>query len=47
MTGSQKTQEKAEKRAAALRNNLQKRKAFVKETRAPQKDKQEKQDATS
>ena len=30
---SQKVQEKADKRAAALRNNLQKRKAFIKETK--------------
>ena len=32
MTQSQKTQEKANKRAAALRNNLKKRKAFIKES---------------
>ena len=47
MSDSRKVQEKAEKRAAALRNNLQKRKAFVKETKQAQSKKQEEQNAKS
>ena len=39
MTVNQKEQQKADKRAAALRDNLKKRKAFIKETKqeAPKK----------
>lgn len=40
MTVSQKTQEKADKRAAALRDNLKKRKAFMKDMKSPKQEKQ-------
>ncbi len=38
---SQKLQQKADKRAAALRNNLKKRKAFIKDTKQSEQTKQD------
>ncbi len=40
MAVSQKVQQKADKRAAALRDNLKKRKAFIKDTKQPEQNKQ-------
>ena len=40
MPSEQQKQQKAEKRAAALRDNLKKRKAFIKETVISNKEKQ-------
>ena len=43
---SQKVQEKADKRAAALRDNLKKRKAFIRDTKQEKKQ-EESKDAES